>query len=505
MNRNTPPTHLVVFKHSTTKGVKVIDSVRRSIGKRVKEPRSTAIEYFAPLEKGLQEERVYPHLGIAALHLDARHVAKFKRHSEVFDVVENHTRHALGSLERSWTAEQVHAALDSGTNDPSRPYAAPNSSVQAFGGGNVHVRPYGTNDPVRPYGSNDPVRPYGGNERVRPYGDDPNWLSGSIGPYLAGRRDEIESILFSLFGSASAGIQDVLPAVPASKDITWSLRRLGIPSENSNGAGEGIRVAVLDSGIDLQHPDFAGRFKPPNRANLANFINREEKPQDGFGHGTHCCGLVAGPRDPKCKIRYGVAPDVTLLVGKVLDDKGDGKDSDILDGIAWASSKGARVISLSLGSQRNVDGQFSPAYAAAARRLLKPPLNCIIVAATGNESQRPLRIAPVSNPAACPWILSVASVDAWGRIADYSCGQRDNIGLVTLSAPGTGVFSSYPGGGYATISGTSMSAAYVAGLAALYQQKNPDWTALNLWPVLTRRALPLGLSKDYGYGLAQAP
>src|SRR5262249_17011607 len=154
-------------------------------------------------------------LGIAALHLDAPNVVKFQEDAGVFDVVENRTRHALGRIEQSWTAEEVAVALKEGTNDPRRPYAAEHSTIQAFGGGD---------DPLLPYGSNDPLRPYD---------DGSSGLAGcAIASYLAGRRDEIEGILSRFGGSNSADGGGVLPSIATSEDITWSLRRLGIPSEN---------------------------------------------------------------------------------------------------------------------------------------------------------------------------------------------------------------------------------------------------------------------------------
>jgi subtilisin family serine protease len=252
----------------------------------------------------------------------------------------------------------------------------------------------------------------------------------------------------------------------------------------------------------LNHPDFKGRV---SKANCRNFVDNRASVQDGNGHGTHCCGVIAGPAQPRCGMRYGVAPKVTLMVGKVLDDSGDGKDSDIIEGIAWAVSRGANVISLSLGSKRKLDAPFSPAYAALARRLLKAPLNCIIVAATGNASARPHYRMPVVNPAACPWIVSVAAVGADARIAPFSCAQMDKIGNVNLSAPGAGVLSSYAAGKYAFMNGTSMAAAHIAGITALYHEVIPGNSALRLWPFLTRNVIPLGASSDFGYGLSQAP
>jgi subtilisin len=515
--RKTPPSHLVIFKHSDdtdAKAARVIKTTRRFLGapRKGHTALKSAVAHFAPASNELQDERIYPRLGIAALHLEAEHVKAFKRNRDVLEVVENGTRHALGTLERRLTSEEaqtVHAA--GGTNDPVRPFAGSIDPVRPFDATDEPVLPIDPGgEPVTPFGgTNDPVRPFGGsNDPTRPFssgiglGLDYDLAQGAIGAYLLGRRDEVEGILHRVAGSGSGDAPGLRGRIVRSEGRSWCLDMVGINAGYTRATGKGIKVAVLDTGLDLKHPDFRRRVSPLNCLNL---INRGSTVQDGNGHGTHCCGIVAGKAEPQCKIRYGVAPDVTLLVGKVLDDQGDGKDSDILDGIAWAAEQGARVISLSLGSVRGLNERFSPAYATVARRLLKPPLNCVMVAATGNLSRRPHYRAPVANPAACPWILSVAAVGPDGRIADFSCAQVDKVGLVSLAAPGIRVLSSYLGGEYAELNGTSMSTAHVAGLAALHLELNPDWSAQYFWPMLIRCGLPLGASSDFGYGLGRAP
>jgi subtilisin len=515
MTGKIPPSHLVIFEHTDTDAIKVIHSARRSLGRLQSRHNALkhAVKYFSPAQKDLQDERVYPRLGIAALHLDPSHVAAFKRHPDVLDVVENRTRHALGKFVRGLTAAEAqteHAA--GGPVDPVRPFGS-NDPVLPSGGGNDPVRPFaGGNDPVRPFaGGNDPLRPFGSIEPVRPFSscNRPGSLPvppDAMSAYLLGRYDEVANILdhanYSRRGAGNPSIWN--SRLIRSRNCTWCLDMIGINAGYTRATGKGIKVAVLDTGLDLKHPDFVHRDNI-NPRNFLNFIDKNASVQDGYGHGTHCCGIVAGKSDPACQLRYGVAPGTTLLVGKVLDDQGNGKDSDILDGIAWAAEQGARVISLSLGSGRDVNKRFSPAYATVARRLLKPPLNCILVAAAGNMSWRPYYLAPVANPAACPWILSVAALGPNGQIAGCSCAQVDKIGLISLSAPGVRVLSSYPGGEYAELTGTSMAAAHMAGIAALHLETNPDWSSQFLWPMLIRCSLPLGDSADFGYGLGQAP
>ena len=237
-----------------------------------------------------------------------------------------------------------------------------------------------------------------------------------------------------------------------------------------------------------------------------NFIDEKEPVQDGHGHGTHCCGTVAGPIQSQGFIRYGVAPDVELMVGKVMDDDGSGFDSDILEGISWAAENGARTISLSLGSSREAGEESSAVYEDIARQLLEEGNDCLLVAAAGNDSNRPDFVSAVNNPAACESFLSVAAVDKRGSIAPFSCAQLDSIGLVDISAPGVDVLSSFPGGKFAEMSGTSMATPHVVGVAALYLQRDPGLTAHRLWHILERNATPTsGPVTEFGRGLVQAP
>ncbi|MEO0973672.1 MAG: S8 family serine peptidase, partial [Pseudomonadota bacterium] len=123
---------------------------------------------------------------------------------------------------------------------------------------------------------------------------------------------------------------------------TDALGLIGMSATYDRYSGEGVTVALLDTGIDLQHPDFAHRFT--EGANAVSFIEGESV-QDGLGHGTHCAGIIAGPASPRAGQRFSVAPGVRLLVGKVLSDGGLGSDHQVVEGIHWALHQGARVIS----------------------------------------------------------------------------------------------------------------------------------------------------------------
>lgn len=283
--------------------------------------------------------------------------------------------------------------------------------------------------------------------------------------------------------------------------LSWGLQAIGITTTTYPFKGTGAIVAVLDTGVDLQHPDLQSRFR--NGANTRSFI-RDETVQDGNGHGTHCIGVVGGPQTSRSGPRYGVAPDCTILAGKVLNNAGSGFDDGIIEGIQWAIDNGAQVISISLGSARDVDRPFNRLYERLAERALEGNPGTLIVAAAGNESQRPRFISPVGNPAACPSIMAIAAIDREMSIASFSCGTKDGIGKIDLAAPGVDILSSVPGG-TDRFNGTSMATPFVAGIAALNFEAMSGPTARAVWDRLINDARSLGDPNDFGAGIVQAP
>lgn len=323
----------------------------------------------------------------------------------------------------------------------------------------------------------------------------PGAMGSEMTGYLRGVRDLADMLLGD--GARPLGLPAMKEPWRPRIRATWGLDAIGI-SRRPDLSGEGIKVAVLDTGLDLTHPDFSD----VQSGNTASFVGSETA-QDGHGHGTHCCGTVAGPERPSFGPRYGVAPGVELLVGKVLADDGFGMTSQIIDGITWALEQGAQVISMSLGSRRAEGAPFSRVYEMVFRRLLGEGV--LAICAAGNESDRPDVIAPVGNPAACPGAMSVAAVDRRMEPGFFSCGQVDQIGLLDVAAPGVGVRSSWTGGGYNRINGTSMATPHVAGVAALHLQADPTVTADDLRAVLKMQCRPLGPNRDFGAGLVQVP
>jgi subtilisin family serine protease len=333
--------------------------------------------------------------------------------------------------------------------------------------------------------------------------------------YLMGLRDAAELAIRVMFAGSGFPTLPILPSPPGPPAIlpvpaeatthSWCLTLIGLGADYAGPTGQGVKVAVLDTGIDLTHPDFAGRF--PDGKNTSSFVPGQTTVQDGHGHGTHCAGIVGGPAQSAGGRRYGVAPAVELLIGKVLNDLGSGYDDQIIDGIAWAADAGARVISMSLGTPRGVGEAYSDAYEVIAENLLNEEPGALIVAAAGNESERPSFTAAVGNPAACPSILAIAAVDRNRQVATFSCREMDAVGKVALSAPGVSVYSAWTGGGFRTISGTSMATPHAAGVAALYLNGSgqADLGPKDLATLLRSRASPLGDPKDFGNGLVQVP
>lgn len=283
----------------------------------------------------------------------------------------------------------------------------------------------------------------------------------------------------------------------AEATLTWGLRAVG--AEESTATGAGVRVAVLDTGFTVDHPDFADR-----EVEARSFVDGEDV-ADGHGHGTHCIGTACGPRAPSEGPGYGVAPEAEIYSGKVLSNAGTGTDGDILSGIAWAVSNGCAVVSLSLGAPTRPGETHSETFEEVARRAMNR--GTLIVAAAGNESDRAGGVvAPVSHPANCPSILSVGAVDASMAVANFSCGTVDPERAIDVVAPGVNVHSSWTlPEKYNSISGTSMATPHVAGVAALLAEKYGA-RAWELWARLgqSARRLPLP-STDVGSGLVQAP
>jgi subtilisin len=299
--------------------------------------------------------------------------------------------------------------------------------------------------------------------------------------YLRGFLKAAETIAKDLERTGEAGYFEEEEA-PEVLGVTWGLAACKVPPSARSGAG--IRVAVLDTGFDLGHPDFVGR--PVVSQTFAG-----QPVQDLYGHGTHCIGTALGPKGPVGTTpRYGIAYKGQIYVGKVLTNSGSGSSAGVLAGMNWAIANKCVVISMSLGSQSPVQAAYTAAGNAALSK------GCLIVAAAGNAGSN------TGAPANSPSIMAVTSLDPSLSPSSYS-----NYGKIELAAPGRDVFSSWPRPTrYKTISGTSMATPHVAGCAALWAETDPSLRGTALWNRLLRAARPLAFPPSrVGRGLVQAP
>ena len=320
--------------------------------------------------------------------------------------------------------------------------------------------------------------------------------------YLRGYRDAVNQLYGELSrgGTTTADEAEIAAVLRDTSQFTWGLQATRV--NTSPRSGQGIKVAVLDTGLDLQHPDFRGR------AIVSQSFVSGVPVQDIHGHGTHCVGTACGPQLPSTGVRrYGVAFGAQIFVGKVFNNqpRPTAATGDVIAGIEWAMANGCRVVSLSLGVRIN---QKIQQYETPLRRALEA--GTLIVAAAGNNADRPQNPGFVEPPANADASMAVAAIDSRLRIANFSArsSQQTGVGgLVNIAGPGVAVFSSLPvaRGSHGSLDGTSMATPHVAGIAALWSQATGD-TGIGLWNRLVQTVRPLNLSStDVGSGLVQAP
>ncbi len=273
---------------------------------------------------------------------------------------------------------------------------------------------------------------------------------------------------------------------PAQK-LPWGVDR--VDADLANGTGAGVTVCVVDTGIDKDHPDLQNNIVGGKNFVAKGAIVDPTKWDDDNGHGTHVAGTIAAVDNTIGTV--GVAPQASLLAAKVLNRQGSGYISDIIAGIDYCVTSGADVVSMSLGSNSDVQALHNAVDNAYANGVL-------LVAAAGNDYG-----GAVSYPAAYDSVVAVSATDNNNNLASFS-----NVGTqVELAAPGVNIFSTWKGGGYNTISGTSMATPHVSGTAALAIQANPFLSNVEIRALLQSTADDLGaVGRDsfFGYGLVDA-
>jgi subtilisin family serine protease len=235
----------------------------------------------------------------------------------------------------------------------------------------------------------------------------------------------------------------------------WEITSFNIPEVWKLAQGEGVKVAVLDTGCDLTHDDLKN-----NLLQGKNFVNKKQDPVDSNGHGTHVSGIVAAENNSHGMV--GVAPKAKIIPVKALADNGNGNSTNVAEAIAWSADQGADFIVMSLGSPSPIsDVHKSIKYAVKK--------GCIIFCAAGNAG----KTRQIFYPANYPETIGIGSIDENFERAGFSCTGDD----LDFLAPGVKIFSTIPVNWYAYMSGTSMSTPYVVGCAALllsYSRKNKD-------------------------------
>ncbi len=274
----------------------------------------------------------------------------------------------------------------------------------------------------------------------------------------------------------------------------WGVNLVNAPEAWASGyTGQGIVVAVLDTGVDRNHADLAGNIWT-NAGEIANdgldndgngyvddvygwnFANGNNNTLDGNRHGTHVAGTIAAANNGFGAT--GVAYNSRIMPVKVLSDSGSGSYSGVAQGIRYAVDNGADVINMSLGGG-STDSAVQSALQYASSR------GVIVVMAAGNAGAAQPGY-PASN--ATSWGLAVGAVNSSNQMASFSNRAGSNSSMRYVTAPGVQVYSTLPNGGYGFLSGTSMAAPHVAGVVALMLSANPNLTDAQVRQIITDTA-----------------
>ncbi|MGC1395554.1 MAG: S8 family peptidase, partial [Coleofasciculaceae cyanobacterium] len=301
-------------------------------------------------------------------------------------------------------------------------------------------------------------------------------------------------------GAAVAGAigDNAFANIPNLSGNNWDLNMINAPEVWAQGyTGQGVVVAVVDTGVDYTHPDLANNIWV-NSGEVAdngidddgngyvddvrgwNFVDSDNNPMDLNGHGTHVSGTIAAENN-NFGIT-GVAYNSTIMPVRVLSSEGDGERDNIASGIRYAVDNGANVINLSLGGGYSSEIQDAIAYATE--------LGSVVVMASGNEgSTQP--IAPASS--ADQFGVTVGAVTRSRAIASFS----NQAGLPVINyvvAPGDNIYSTYLNNSYRYLDGTSMAAPHVSGAVALMLSANPNLTPADVQSLVTQTATTTGVT-----------
>ncbi|NUM34238.1 MAG: S8 family peptidase [Candidatus Brocadiae bacterium] len=284
--------------------------------------------------------------------------------------------------------------------------------------------------------------------------------------------------------------QMIHPIAATSRETkAWGVKHIKADKAQASGVtGKGIVVAVVDTGVNLNHPGFA-----PGQvlANLGkSFVSGEADAEDGHGHGTHCAGTVASAE-------YGVAPDAKIVPVKVLSKSGSGSWDGVMKGVQYAAET-ADLMSMSLGGGASASGNV---VETAVKNAIKAGIHCVIAAGNSGPNAK-----TIGTPGVVLEAVTVGAIDNKGVIASFSSRGPTvyNTSKPEIVAPGVNVPSLWKNGGTNTISGTSMATPHVAGLVALILSTNKSLTPEQVKALLIKTAFGTKQVNVYGDGCVDA-
>lgn len=254
--------------------------------------------------------------------------------------------------------------------------------------------------------------------------------------------------------------EDIFSMQEVKQAHGWEITAFNIPEVWKITQGEGVKIAVLDTGCDLNHDDLKN-----NLLQGKNFVEKNKDPIDLNGHGTHVSGTIAAENNIVGMV--GVAPKSKIIPLKALNDKGNGNSKNVAEAIVWAADNGADFITMSLGSPEPMEDVHQSIKYAASKR-------CITFCAAGNAG----KTRQIFYPANYLSTIGIGSIDENFERAGFSCTGDD----LDFLAPGVKIFSTVPSNWYAYMSGTSMSTPFVVGCASLllsYSRKNNNILTLD--------------------------
>lgn len=239
--------------------------------------------------------------------------------------------------------------------------------------------------------------------------------------------------------------EEVLSIQDVEQKMGWEITSFDLPETWKTTQGEGVKVAVLDTGADLDHDDLVCNLLPGK-----NFVNKNASPNDDQGHGSHVCGTICACNNNIGMV--GVAPKTKVIPVKVLDKNGSGQPKDVAEGIYWSVDQGVDFITMSLGSPNPI----KPVHDAIKYAISK---KVVVWCAAGNAG----KTHNIFYPAAYKETIGIGAIDKNFDRANFSCTGPD----LDFLAPGVGILSTVPDNWYAILSGTSMANPFAVGLGCL--------------------------------------